>query len=542
MGEIIREHLSNKEILGAAWQGAGYDYQSRVPNATQAGLREQVEAITDHSDTFNRFLHGLVNVFGTSLVRPNMFENKLAIFKRASQNYGDTIREINVGMIKSRSRSVERNYMEESIFGQHVPDVQVNYHSKNRDEYYPITMNPQELKKAMMDEGQLSPLLDQMLSAPVRSANFDEFNLMIQLLNEYEKVDGFYKIQTPDVNSFASTKADSDALLRKALFTVENMGFESTRYNASKMYGSSTPDDMVFLVTPESKSAIDVNSYANMFNMSQAQVQSMMVTIPRNAVTIPGFQMALVEKDWFVVSDIHNETTTMVNPIGGYTNYFLKTEGIFSCSRFANAAVFTTEAGTEEIEVQSLVTGIEDIVLQNRVGEVVTGTVRGGVYQALSKATTSLEDVNDAVTWELTGANSSHTAIDQNGILHIASDETATTVTVTAATVGVDSDHPMSDPFTTSETYNITGEIVPLWPVDAVPTGIEVQGVAVSPAFDPAVTSYTVTVPTAAKPEDFVVAGVSDSKAVEGEAGAWSVTAYSPLKDRVYTVTVTVTP
>ena len=220
----------------------------------------------------------------------------------------------------------------------------------------------------------------------------------------------------------------------------------------------------------------------------------------------------------------------------------LITEGIFSCSRFTNAAVFTTEAGTEEIEVQSLVTGIEDITLQNRVGEVVTGTVRGGVYQAVSKAITSLEDVNDAVTWELTGANSSHTAIDQNGILHIASDETATTVTVTAATVGVDSDHPMADPFKTSETYNITGEIVPLWPVDAVPTGIEVQGVAVSPAFDPAVTSYTVTVPTAAKPEDFVVAGVSDSKAVEGEAGAWSVTAYSPLKDRVYTVTVTVTP
>lgn len=542
MGEIIREHLTNQEILGAAWQGAGYDYQSRIPNATQAGLREQVRAITDHSDTFNKFLHGFVNVFGTSLVRPNMFNNKLAIFKRASQNYGDTIREINVGMIKSRSRSVERNYMEEAIFGQHVPDVQVNYHSKNRDEYYPLTLNQQEIKKAMYDEGQLSPLLEQLLAAPVRSANFDEFNLMLELINQYEAVDGFYKIQVPDVNSFASTKADSDNLLRKAMFTVENMGFESTRYNASKMYGRSNPEDMVFLVTPESKSAIDVNSYANMFNMSQAQIQSMIMTVPKNSVTIPGFQMALVEKDWFVVSDIHNETTQMMNPIGGYTNYFLKTEGIFSVSRFANAAVFTTQAGTEEIEVISLVTGIEDIVLQNRVGEVVTGTVRGGVYQALSKAVTSLEDVNDAVSWELTGANSSHTAIDQNGILHIASDETATTVTVTAKTVGIDAEHPMSDPFTTSETYNITGDIVPLWPVDAVPTDITVQGVSVTPAFDPATTTYTVTVPAAEDGTGFKVEGVSDFKVVDGGSGAFTVTAYSPLKDRVYTVTVTVAP
>ena len=542
MGEIIREHLTNQEILGAAWQGAGYDYQSRIPNATQAGLRDQVRAITDHSDTFNRFLHGLINVFGTSLVRPNMFENKLAVFKRASQNYGDTIREINVGMIKSRSRSVERNYMEEAIFGQHVPDVQVNYHSKNRDEYYPITINAQEIKKAMFDEGQLSPLLDQLLSAPVRSANFDEFNLMLELINQYESVDGFYKIQVPDVNSFASTKADSDNLLRKAMFTVENMGFESTRYNASKMYGSSKPEDMVFLVTPESKSAIDVNSYANMFNMSQAQIQSMIVTIPKNAITIPGFQMALVEKDWFVVSDIHNETTQMQNPIGGYTNYFLKTEGIFSCSRFANAAVFTTQAGTEEIEVISLVTGIEDITLQNRIGEVVTGTVRGGVYQALSKAVTSLDSVNDAVSWELTGANSSHTAIDQNGILHIASDETATSVTVTAKTVGVDAEHPMADPFTTSETYNITGDIVPLFPVDAVPTGISVQGVDVSPEFAVGTTTYTVTVPAAEDGTGFKVEGVSDFKAVAGEDGLFTVTAYSPVKDRVYTVTVTVAP
>lgn len=539
---VIRKHLSNQEILGAAWQGAGYDYQQRIPNATQAGLSEQVKAITNHSDTFNRFLHGLVNVFGTQLVRSNMFENKLAVFKRASLNYGDTIQEINVGMIKSRSRSVERDYMEKDLFAQNVPDVQANYHTKNRDEYYPLTVNTQEIKKAMLSEGALSPLLAQLLAAPIRSANFDEFNLMLELLNQYEKVDGFYKVQVPNVAAFSSTKADSDDMLRRMIATTENMGFESTRYNASRMYGRSEPEDMVILTTPEAKSAFDVNSYANMFNMSQAQVHSQMITIPKNAITIPGFQAAIVEKDWFVVSDIHNENTSMVNPIGGYTNYFLKTEGIFSCSRFANAAIFTTEAGTEEIEVISLITGINDIVLQNREGETVTGVVRGGVYQADSSAITSLEGVNDAVAWSLTGANSSHTAIDQNGILHIASDETATTVKVTASTVGVDAEHPMADPFTTSVDYVISGDIVPLWPVDQVPTGITVQGVAVSPEFDPATSAYTVSVPAAEDGSGFTVQGVSDFKAVEGDAGVFTVTAYSPKTDRVYTVTVTVAP
>lgn len=539
---IIRNHLSNEEILGAAWQGAGYDYQSRVPNATQAGLREQVKAITDHSDTFNRFLHGLVNVFSTQLVRTNMFENKLAEFKRASTAFGDTIQEINVGMVKAKRRSVEYDYMEKDIFGQHVPDVQANYHSKNRDEYYPITINAQEMKKAMLTEGALSPLLEQILSSPVRSANFDEFNLMIQLLNEYDNVDGFYKIQVPNVSSFNSTQADSNDLLRKLRYTAENMEFESTRYNASKMYGRSDISELVILTTPEAKSGIDVNSYAQLFNVSHAEVHNRTITVPKNTITIPGFQAALVEKSWFVVSDIHNENTSMVNPIGGYTNYFLKTEGIFSCSRFANAAVFTTEAGTEEIEVISLITGINEITLNTPAGETVTSVIRGGVYQSDSSAITSLEGINNAVSWSLTGANSSHTAIDQNGILHIASDETSDEIKVTASTVGVDAEHPMSDPFTKTVILAVSGNVVPLWPVDAVPTGITVQGVDVSPAFDPAVTAYTVTVPVAENGEGFTVTGVSDSKVVEGEPGVFSVTAYSPIKDRVYTVTVSVTP
>lgn len=539
---IIRNHLTNQEILGAAWQGAGYDYQSRVPNATQAGLSEQVKAITDHSDTFNRFLHGLVNVFSTQLVRTNMFENKLAVFKRASTGFGDTIQEINVGMVKAKRRSVEYDYMEKDIFGQHVPDVQANYHSKNRDEYYPITINAQEIKKAMLSEGALSPLLEQILSAPTRSANFDEFNLMIQLLNEYEKVDGFYKVQVANVAALNSAKADSDDMLRKLRYTAENMEFESTRYNASKMYGRADMDDLVILTTPEAKSGLDVNSYAQFFNISHGEVHNRMVTVPKNSITIPGFQAAMVEKSWFVVSDIHNENTSMVNPIGGYTNYFLKTEGIFSCSRFANAAVFTTEAGTEEIEVISLITGINDITLSTPLGETVTSVVRGGVYQSDSSAITTVDSVNDAVSWALTGANSSHTAIDQNGILHIASDETSNEIKVTASTVGVDVDHPMSDPFTETVTLTVSGAVVPLWPVDAVPTEISVQGVEVSPSFNATTLAYTVTVPEAETGVGFAVAGVTDFKAVEGEPGVFAVTAFSPLKDRVYTVTVTVTP
>ena len=538
---IIRNHLTNQELISAAWQGAGFDYQSRVPNATQAGLSEQVRAITDHSDTFNRFLHGLVNVFSTQLVRTNMFDNKLAIFKRASSSFGDTIQEINVGMVKAKRRSVEYDYMEKDIFGQHVPDVQANYHSKNRDEYYPITINAQEIKKAMLSEGALSPLLEQILSAPTRSANFDEFNLMIQLLNEYEKVDGFYKIQVANVASLSSDKRDSDDMLRKLRYTAENMEFESTRYNASKMYGRADMDDLAILTTPEAKSGIDVNSYAQFFNISHGEVHNRMITIPKNAVTIPGFQAALVEKSWFVVSDIHTENTSMVNPIGGYTNYFLKTEGIFSCSRFANAAVFTTEAGTEEIEVISLITGINNITLKTPSGETVTSVIRGGVYQSDSSAITSITSVNDAVSWSLTGANSSHTAVDQNGILHIASDETSDEVKVTASTVGVDAQHPMSDPFTKTVTLSISGEVVPLWPVDQVPTGITVQGIAVTPAFNPTTTAYTVTVPLAETGDGFKVEGVSDFKVVK-PAGVATVTAYSPIKDRVYTVTVTVTP
>ena len=87
-----------------------------------------------------------------------------------------------------------------------------------------------------------------------------------------------------------------------------------------------------------------------------------------------------------------------------------------------------------------------------------TATVQRGDTQTFTAAVSGTGSYDPSVTWSVSGGTSSSTAIDASGVLTVGSDETATTLTVTATSVGDNNKRGTADVIVTSgaHTHSLT--------------------------------------------------------------------------------------
>lgn len=109
------------------------------------------------------------------------------------------------------------------------------------------------------------------------------------------------------------------------------------------------------------------------------------------------------------------------NPEGRYMNYWLHTDDLYSTSPFANMVVLTSE-----------MPAVTAVAISPT-----TPTVSKGQSVNFTATVTGTGVFNSGVTWEVTGTSplSSGTTINANGLLTVASDETNTSLTVTATSI-----------------------------------------------------------------------------------------------------------
>lgn len=488
----------NSAILDAVRGVASTDYQRRIPAADTAGIAATVESLTDPSNRqwMNEFIDVLVNRIGMTLARTISWTNPLSPFKRGMLSYGNTIEEIQTGLLEAHSYDPDRDYMEKTLFGRERPEVQANFHTVNRQDFYKVTINEALLKRAFLDPTGLAGFVNQLMEAPTTSDQWDEFLLTASLFKEYESNGGFFHVNVPDVASLSSTAEDAKMALRKMRAMAGNLKFLSTKYNAAKMPVFANPDDLVLFVTPEYNAAIDVEALAAAFNIERAQVYGRVIELPQDAFGIAGCQAVLTTKEFFVIADTLFESTSQWNPASLHNNYFLHHHEIISCSRFAPAVMFTTGADDEVITINSTVTGVSAITIEEIDGSVPTDVAHGGMIALVASATTDPDGGVDAVVWSVSGQSSARTFITQNGVLHVAPDETASSVTVTATSAAVDSENPRLDPATATKVITISGDPIDGWPEQSA--GIAVITVKDEPILNvnPATTTYAATIPT----------------------------------------------
>lgn len=433
----------NEAILMALAKGGSLEYQARIPGATKRGMGEVLDTLTEFRPLWNEFLSGLIGRIGKVVVRSSSWSNPLKRFKKGLLQNGEQVQEIQHGLIKARVVSNARAGMEADIFGFSSPYVESNFHHRNHQVMYPITVNDDALKQAFLEDGGLSRFLSELMAVPLTSDEHDEFLLMTRLLKEYEERDGFFKVHIESISGDKPAEADVKEFLRRVKEYKDKLKFISTIYNPANMPVAS-PDDFVLFITPEANSAIDVYALAAAFNVKFEEIPYRVVVIPKENMPNAKCQAILTTTDFFQVYDTMLESTTMFNPANVTTNYFYHHRGIFSASRFIPAVMFTTDIGTVVVASKDIVVKtIGGFHLYDAAGKDLdwsTGKLQKGMlYQAEVEAPTyedpqpteeELEAANISWKWEVNGAKSNKTVFMYDGVLRVGSDESAEKLTI----------------------------------------------------------------------------------------------------------------
>jgi hypothetical protein len=533
----------NDILMDAIRNRGSNDYQARIPEATKAGIQTTMNELLNHRTLYNEFVDALVNRIGLVKFKEFSWTNPLSEFKQGMLQYGDTIEEVAVGLIKAKTYDPNREALEREIFGTHRPEVQANFHKVNRQDYYPVTVNESLLQRAFLQDGGLVGFISQLMGAPATSDQWDEFLATCQLFAEYEAKGGFFKIKVPDVSDLNSSEADAKFALRMLRATADTIVFPSRKYNAAGLPMAARRDELVIFTTPDFKAAMDVEALAGAFNMDSATAHGRIITIPEERFGIDGAQAIMTTKDFFVIADQKFETASQYNPVALQNNYFLHHWQVISASRFVPAVLFTTKGGTEFIEISTPVTSVSEITILDREGLVPDSVVRGELYALDAEAvTTPADGVNDGVRWSVTGNTSTRTYISQTGVLHVGGDEGATSLVVTATSTWLDPDGLMRDGEQDSITLTVSGTAVPTWPETAAVSGITIAGGTLVPPFAVGTYTYTVEIEGGVVTADDVTVTGPDSDNVEitvsEDGDTVTIESASSTGDPVYTVNV----
>lgn len=342
---------NNNTIMAKAWLAGTNDFQQRIPDPTQAGISATMSALFQpmNGQYFNQFMDILVNRIAYTYVRGQNYKNPLAVFKGNKINYGSTIQEIAPKWIKAHSYEDDA----ETLLKLHRPESEVWYHSQNRRDQYPISVNVDELRTAFTDEYGLNNLVAQLMNTPNNADEYDEFNIMKNLIAEYETRWGFYKYHLDD---YPADDASGKAFLTALQTLGGKLQFPSSVYSGTDIPVFAQPSELVLLVTPEAQASLNVNTLAALFNVDLAKVSYRTVLI--DEFPIPDAVALLTTEDFFVCHDTLYNTTSFWNPQTLTTTYWLNHWGVYSVSPFVPAILFTTAAGTVTPAIKQEVTGL----------------------------------------------------------------------------------------------------------------------------------------------------------------------------------------
>jgi hypothetical protein len=413
----------NSTIMASVWLEATNDFQQRIPNPTVQGIDATLGALFDplNNDMWNYFVNALVMRIGMVRVRNQEYKNPLREFKGATMQYGHTIQEIAPKWIKGHAYS-----QASTLLDVNAPEAQEWFHSRNRQDMYPISINEVELRQSFDSEYGLSSLVAGFLNAPMNADEYDEYRIMLELIAYYEKHWGFYTVDLD--NDPLTTEAGGKELLKQVRTLTGKMKVPSSRYNANVIdipVFVSDPSELMLITIPECEANLDVEVLASLFHVEMADIDVRRIVV--DEMPIPNACALLTTRDFFVCHDTFKGMRSFQDGSNLTTNYWLHHQGIYSVSPFVPAILFTY-GGTSTVTptVTIAVTGV-DITPA-------TATVEPGKTQPLnvqlqgtltgSPATVDLTGLGvrpNAVTWDIAADFdlNNRTWIDNKNVLHL---------------------------------------------------------------------------------------------------------------------------
>lgn len=434
---------TNAAIINAVRDNASEQYRARIPEITDNNLTKTLALLQENSLLWNEFIQVLVQRIGLTLFRTNSFENRLKPFKTGAMAYGGVVQEIGANLIKAKAYDPN----ETNVFGADKPDVKVIYHSVNRRDRYDLRLNEDMLEEAFIQDGQLSAFINGLLALPQQSDENDEYLIMRDILRKVHDSEGMATIRVPDMFKTGITADEKRvagetiaAVLREHYLQMKN--FYNTKYNNAGM--QVTSDDLVLAGTPRFFANFDVSVLAAAFNMDKANFIADR-TVVIDDFNIPGTDVALLDRDFYVCTDTKIKSASIYNPATLDLDYYYHHWGVYSASPMRNALLLSTvEESNIKVAPTRAVTKVEvklrEAVVENKV-------VEPGAEIALDTVVTYSDESTDGRAYTIITGQDAATAgtgawnvvlpdtgtyIDRMGVLHVSENSKYAAITVTA--------------------------------------------------------------------------------------------------------------
>lgn len=369
-------NASTIDILNVIRQNASLEYQSLVPEVTQATDIPKVGAVLmGYPAMANQFLNALVNRIAIVRVNSATFNNPYRDLKKGYLEFGETVEQIFVGIKKALVYDPEKG--EEREFKRYLPDVQASFHVVNWRVLYPVTIEDDMLREAFLSLDGVTDLIARIVDSVYTAANYDEF-----LLFKYMLIKAITKGEMFPVEIDATDIKNTAIAFRG---TSNVLPFMSSKYNSAHVANTTPKGRQQIFMDAFFNAQYDVNILASAFNMDRADFMGRLHLIDDfttfdndrfdiirsqsdglEAVTdaelsaMANVVGVLVDEDWFQVYDHLNKFTEKYVASGLRWNYFYHVWKIISSSPFHNAVVFIKGTGVTDIPT-ALVYTITDI-------------------------------------------------------------------------------------------------------------------------------------------------------------------------------------
>lgn len=448
------------DILNIIRQNASLAYQDAVPEISDVSDIPAVgQAIVGNPTRSNEFINALVNRIGLVLAESAIFNNPYEMLKKGYLEYGESVEEIFIGLAKVLPYSAEEAPARE--FKRTIPDVKSVFHIMNWKVVYPVTVQPEELKRAFLSADGVEMLITRIIDSIYTAAAYDEF-LLVKYLLIKNVTNGSIK----PVQISASDMKDAAVKFRG---TSNAFTFISGNYNFASVPNNAPKENQYIFMDSTFNAAYDVEILAAAFNMDKADFMGRLLLIDdfttfdnarweviransdmveevtaAELALMADVKAILADERWFQIYDDVSEMREKEVASGLYWNYFYHNWKVVSVSPYANICAFVTAQPSAvtslAFEVSGIVSGEDstiilleakdaDAIADKRFSFVQTQalTTAGVAVNSYGAITVPVDALDTALTLTLNVAGSSLTAS-----LKASEAEVGATVTFTA--------------------------------------------------------------------------------------------------------------
>lgn len=337
--------MTNINMLNAVRQTLSVDYRDRVPVATRSNIADIAKTLTDPYNPMarNELVPALVNLIASQSISTESFRNPLRMLNSNAIPFGNGEQEVYINFAQGYAH--DANISIEDATAIYNSYIMALYHVINFNNDYPVTIWFEDLRGAFLDEYGLRSLVQAKVESVVSACNWDEFTTAKELIASAKRAGHIYPVHVDKVTDQQS----ANALAKQIQSYIDKIQFPNPLYNFAGATSAAKEDTILLFVDPDTKAAMNVDSYASAYNLDRMIPKAQQVLID-NFNNAEGILAVLVDKRFFKIREQYRMMVQdNVNRGLRWNNTYMVKE-MFSYSLFYPVIVFTTE----EVRITSI--------------------------------------------------------------------------------------------------------------------------------------------------------------------------------------------